>query len=136
MTMDIRDIPREERERFINEEVLAKLPSHQAELVKRTMISEEWRQAESAVRLSELEKEVSGLRGFRAEAERAMRELDSARTKLYAAEQARAAAERVAEKERYARIGAEGEVEELKARIVTAQEEPSRLARLREELSI
>ena len=67
---------------------------------------------------------------------RAIEERDGFKAKLRRAEKAQAAAERVVEKERSARMHTEAELEELKARIVQVQEQPSRLAVLREELDL
>jgi hypothetical protein len=88
------------------------------------------------LRHDELENENAALRAVAREGERATKEREGAFVKLRAAEDARAAAERVAEKEHYARLGAEEEVERLKGRIVALQEQPSRLAQLREELEV
>jgi phage shock protein A len=98
----------------------------------------------------ELEKEIRELREQAAEQERqsrvaqaradaleeALAERDKASTQAQAAEKARAAAKRVAEKERFSRIGAEGELEELKQRIARLQEQPSRLKKLRDDLGV
>jgi hypothetical protein len=82
------------------------------------------------------ESEIRRLRALEPKAEKAIRERDKALEQLKAAEDARNAAERVAERETSERRNAEALLEELRARIMELTEQPSRLARLRDELGL
>lgn len=84
----------------------------------------------------EMERENRSLRRVAQEGERAIAQRERAVEKLRAADKSQAAAERRAERERHARLGAEEEIDVLKRRIVHLQEQPSRLAKLREELGV
>jgi chromosome segregation ATPase len=86
--------------------------------------------------IQHLGKELNSAKGTAAEADKAIQEAQKLRERVKAAENARAAAERKEQKERFARNGLEGELEELKQRIVELQEQPSRLKRLRDEVGL
>ena len=88
------------------------------------------------LRVNELEQEARGNEARVRALDQAKADLDKAQTKVEAAEKARAAAERAREKEHHARLGAEEEADDLKTRIVQLQEQPSRLAKLRDEIGV
>jgi hypothetical protein len=87
-------------------------------------------------RIGELEKQARVEAARANEFERMEWERDKAITRAEAAENARAAALRAEQKEYHARLRVEEEVENLKARIVQLQEQPSRLAKLRDEIGV
>ena len=131
--MDIRDMPQAERENLIPADVrkfLDKLPAQQAEVLKRGMLSEEFTRLQLLVQVDELTSENKRLQGLVTQSERAIPERDKAVARAKAAEDARAAAERVAQKELSARKSAEAEIEELISAVRAASDEQSRLDRL------
>jgi GTP1/Obg family GTP-binding protein len=83
-----------------------------------------------ATALEKAERENRKAQPLAAEAERAIAAAEKAEEKLQAAESARNAAERIAERERFDRISAEDERDELLASLRAASQQKSRLDRV------
>ena len=105
---------------------------NQRTLLKQTMESSAYKLSELVARADELERENRALLAKRPEAERAIAAAEKANEKLKAAEDARSAAERIAEKGRFARISAEEARDELLVDLRQANESKSRIEHLLE----
>jgi hypothetical protein len=105
---------------------------NQRTLLKQTMESSAYKLSELVARADELERENRALLAKGPEAERAIAAAEKANEKLKAAEDARSAAKRIAEKERFARISAEEARDELLVDLRQANESKSRIEHLLE----